>query len=291
MKLLRESKTITYLENQSTTVYLKKPTGPQTCFTVYGSPSTPGAGNWAFEYQPQDAEKLWSGIPRDADIVVTHTPPQGYCDTATKDDRSGCPALLRRLAEVRPLLHVCGHIHEARGIERISWSPSRSDSLDDGAGRWQDPGRGNKKLSLLDLTSKAGRPLSDSACKPRQKGFEGQPGLSMPEFGVLQPDQENLNSTSSLIGVALQESEASGWIEDSGVVEQRRGVVVSRAALQGDSGWQSRSPLTYGDYVESVVINASFLGPRINGKPGPINKPIVVDIDLPVWKVDEDENV
>ncbi|KAF2628128.1 Metallo-dependent phosphatase, partial [Macroventuria anomochaeta] len=154
MKLLRESKTVTYLENKSTMIYLRKPTGPQTYFKVFGSPSTPGPGNWAFEYQEQDAGKMWSAIPKDADIVVTHTPPKGHCDAATKDDRSGCPSLLQRLAVVRPLLHVCGHIHEARGIECVRWSPSRSDSLVDSVENWQDPGSGNKKLSLLDLTSK-----------------------------------------------------------------------------------------------------------------------------------------
>ena len=292
MKLLRESKTITYLENQSTTVYLEKPTGPQTYFKIFGSPSTPGPGNWAFEYQPQEAGKLWSEIPEDADVVVTHTPPKGHCDTATKDDRSGCPALLRRLAEVRPLLHVCGHIHEARGVERVHWGPSLSDSPVDGVERWQDPGRGNKKLSLLDLTSKARRPLGNSVLATRQtKPCSLQCGLGGQK--VPQPGHDNLNSTSSHSRTkdALQESEAPGRIVDSGVVEQMRGVVVPRAALQGDSGCQSRSPLRYEDRIETAVINAAYLGPRNNGKPGPTNKPIVVDVDLPVWNIDDYGNV
>lgn len=297
MKLLRESETIIYLEDQSTMVHLKKPTGPQTHFKVFGSPRTPGPGNWAFEYQGQNAEQLWSEIPRDADIVVTHTPPKEHCDAATKDDRSGCAALLQRLAVVRPLLHVCGHIHEARGIERVHWSPSRNDSLVESVEYWQDPGLGNKKLSLLDLTYKSGRPLGNSVLATRhnqsgslQRSLGGQPGLSMHGFGVFQPDQEKLESNSSLMGVALQESEAPGRTEDSGVVEQRRGVVAPRAALQGDSGGQSRSS-RYEDRIETLVINAAFLGPRINGKTTGTNKPIVIDIDLPVWKKDGDEDV
>lgn len=287
LKLLRESKTITYLENESKTVYLKEPTGPQTCFKVFGSPHTPGPGNWAFEYQEQDAERLWSDIPGDADIVVTHTPSKGHCDAATKDDRSGCAALLQRLAEVRPLLHVCGHIHEARGIQRVRWSSSRSDSLVDSVEHWQDPGSGNKKLSLLDLTSKAGRSVRNSVVVTRQTGVGSQSDLSMPGLVTFQPDQENLKATSSLSGGALEESEA---IEGSGTVGQRRDEVLPRAALQGDSGCQSRS-LRYEDRIESVVINAAYLGPRMNGKTTGTNKPIVVDIDLPVWTVDEDEHV
>ncbi|KAH6633551.1 Metallo-dependent phosphatase-like protein [Boeremia exigua] len=289
MKLLRESKTITYLENESTMVYLKEPNGPHTCFKVFGSASTPGPGNWAFEYQKDAAKGLWSAIPKDADIVVTHTPPRGHCDAATKDDRSGCPALLERLAIVKPLLHVCGHIHEARGIERIHWSPLlHSDSLVESVEHWRDPGNGNKKLSLLDLTSKSGHPLSNSVsttrqCQPdsRLRSPRIKPGL------VLQPDQDNLNSTSSLIGGALQENEAYGRIVDSGVGKQRRDIVAPGAALRGDSGGQSRPSR----YEETVVINAAFLGPRINGKTTGTNKPIVVDIDLPVWKRDGNEQV
>ncbi|UPX12880.1 uncharacterized protein EKO05_0003415 [Ascochyta rabiei] len=295
MKLLRESKTITYLENESMTVCLRKPAGPHTWFRVFGSPRTPGPGKWAFEYQEQDAQGLWAEIPDDVDLVVTHTPPRGHCDAATKDDRSGCPALLRRLAEVRPLLHVCGHIHEARGIERVRWSPTHSDSLVESVENWHDPGSGNKKLSLLDLTSKSERPLGNSASTTRQnapdslqRGVGGQPGVSMPGIGVLQPDQDNLNSTSSLIGGALQGSEALGRIEDSGVVVgQRRGVEPPRAALRGDSGLESRSS-RHECRVETAVMNASFLGPRIDGRITGTSKAIVVDIDLPVWKAKAD---
>ena len=289
--MLQESETITYLENESTVVYLKKPTGPQTRFKVFGSPSTPGLGRWAFEYQEQDAERLWASIPTDTDVVVTHTPPKGHCDAATKDSRSGCPALIRRLAVVRPLLHVCGHIHEARGIDRVQWSPFRNDSLVESTEHWKDPGSGNKKLSLLDLTSKSGRslgrPLGASVCATRQSESDSLRGGSgdqfgLPEIGVFQPDQHNLKSTSSLTEVALQESEASEWPEDSGVMEQRHDVVAPRAALQGDSGSQSRSLR----YEETAVINAAFLGPRINGRTTGTNKPIVVDIELPVWMED-----
>lgn len=279
-------------------VYLQKPSGPQTCFKVFGSPSTPGPGNWAFEYQEGDAQGLWLAIPEDADIVVSHTPPKGHCDAATKDNRSGCAALAERLAVVRPSLHVCGHIHEARGVERVLWSPSRIDSLVQSVEYWQDPGSGNKKLSLLDLTAKSGRPLGNSVVATRQIKSDllqgsprGQPCLSKPDQEVLQPDEDNLNSTSSsdlsLTEDALQKSEARGKMGDSGVVEQKCGVDAARAALPGDSGNLSRSS-RYENRIESVIINAAFLGPRLNGRTTGTNKPIVVDIDLPVWKVDDE---
>lgn len=302
LKLLRESSTITFLENESKMVYLQKLSGPQTCFKVFGSPSTPGPGNWAFEYEENYAERVWSAIPEDADIVVSHTPPKGHCDAAMKDDRSGCAALLKRLAIVRPYLHVCGHIHEARGVERVLWTPLRHDSLVESVEYWQDPGIGNKKLSLLDLTAKSGRPLGESVVATRQidsdllrGGARGQPCLSKPDQEGLQPDQVNLNSTSSSglsrTDRALQENEAPGGMRDSGIVEQKCGVDASRTALPGDSGSLLRSS-RYETHIESVIINAAFLGPRLNGRTTGTNKPIVVDIDLPVWKVDnEDEDV
>lgn len=298
LKLLRESSTITYLENEAAMVYLHKSTGPRTGFKVFGSPMTPGPGNWAFEYQEKDAEKSWSAVPDDADIVISHTPPKGLCDAATKDDRSGCAALLQRLAIVRPLLNVCGHIHEARGVERVVWSSACSDSPVESVERWQDPSYGTRKLSLLDLTTKSGHPLGNSVIGTRQIktdlprcGLGCQPCLSMPGE-VFEPDEDNLKPTSlSLTEYALQENEAAGRIEDSGVGERKRGIVVSRAALQGDSGSRSRWS-RHESCIETAVINAALLGPRMNGRTTGTNKPIVVDIDLPVWQVDDgDEDV
>lgn len=242
--------------------------------------------------------RLWSAIPKDADIVVTHTPPRGHCDGAMKDDRSGCTALLQRLAIIRPSLHVCGHIHEARGIQRVHWSSSQKDSVVASVEHWEDPGRGNKKLSLLDLTSKTGRPLGSSVLATRQiqsyslqSDEMDQLDFSRSGIAVPQPDEVHLKSTTtSLIEDALQVSEAYGRIEDGGVVEHRRGGDRPGAALQGDSGRQSRSSRS-SRYEETAVINAAFLGPRINGKTAGTNKPIVVDIDLPVWKGDDDGNV
>ena len=183
-------------------------------------------------------------------------------------------------------MHVCGHIHEARGIDRVQWSPFRNDSLVESIEHWKDPGSGNKKLSLLDLTSKSGRPLGrllgGSTCATRQsESYSGGSGgqVDLPEIGVLQPDQHNLKSTSSLTEVALQENEASERPDDSGVLEQRHDLVAPRAALQGDSGRQSRSLR----YEETAVINVAFLGPRVNGRTTGTNKPIVVDIELPMW--------
>lgn len=99
---------------------------------------------------------MWEDIPHDADIVMTHTPPRGHCDDAAGDQPTGCPALLEALRVVRPQLAVCGHIHEGRGVEFVRWCPPASvESLGgEHATKWQDPGKDNKKTSVVDLTTK-----------------------------------------------------------------------------------------------------------------------------------------
>ncbi|KAG8709104.1 hypothetical protein FRC08_018538 [Ceratobasidium sp. 394] len=71
---------------------------------------------------PERAQAVWESIPLDTDILITHGPPFNHLDMTTRGKSCGCPALLDRMWRVQPLLHVFGHIHEARGIETLDWS-------------------------------------------------------------------------------------------------------------------------------------------------------------------------
>lgn len=84
--------------------------------TVYGSPWQPWFGGWAFNL-PRGPElaAVWAKIPDRTDILVTHGPPAGILDRTFRGDEVGCADLLARVLEVRPRLHVFGHIHEAAG--------------------------------------------------------------------------------------------------------------------------------------------------------------------------------
>ena len=86
---------------------------------IYGSPWQPEFCNWAFNLKrgPQ-LEEIWSRIPQDTDILITHGPPYGILDK-TYDGRSvGCQDLSARLAQLPKLkAHIFGHIHEAYGRE------------------------------------------------------------------------------------------------------------------------------------------------------------------------------
>jgi hypothetical protein len=169
---------VVYLEHGGTTIKL-----PQhgTSISVFGSPCTPsdpsksesdlagskvkGSHCWAFQYSSTKAEEIWQAVPEDTDILITHAPPAGHCDTSRYWSRGGCLALLQRVRAVKPALHVCGHCHEGRGAEVVRWGGdgtdgSESDVEVESVRYWQDPGTGSKKQSLLDLTgSKGGQRL------------------------------------------------------------------------------------------------------------------------------------
>ncbi|KAF1823557.1 Metallo-dependent phosphatase [Dissoconium aciculare CBS 342.82] len=134
---------------------------------VFGSPyshaDTNKRQNWAFQYAEDDADACWSNITSDIDLLITHSPPRGHCDTSRHWQGGGCPTLARTISRVRPLLHVCGHCHEGRGVEIIEWNeqPSSSSTTEQVSRvlPWEDPGKNSKKQSLLDLTGRRGYTL------------------------------------------------------------------------------------------------------------------------------------
>lgn len=106
---------ITYLENQEVTIG---------GFKIWGSPITPWfyGEKWAFNRQRgKDIKEVWSKIPSDTDIVITHGPVVGRHDYVPSSSQFvGCEELKNRLEEIRPKLHVCGHIHEGHGEEMVN---------------------------------------------------------------------------------------------------------------------------------------------------------------------------
>lgn len=89
-------------------------------FKIYGSPWTPPYGNMWFMANETEIKKRWIAIPDDTDILITHGPPKHIKDgvrrwSTTPMEHVGCPHLLARVQEVKPLLHVFGHIHEGYG--------------------------------------------------------------------------------------------------------------------------------------------------------------------------------
>ncbi|GMT37091.1 hypothetical protein PFISCL1PPCAC_28388 [Pristionchus fissidentatus] len=85
--------------------------------TFYGSSWHPLEG-YPF-YRPRDElGKKWDRIPENVDVLITHSPPLGQLDLYPPAERWGCRYLLEKVEELRPHLHVFGHVHDCYGAVR-----------------------------------------------------------------------------------------------------------------------------------------------------------------------------
>lgn len=87
---------------------------------IYGTPWTPTFMDWAFMKDEQfadvgEATEIYSKIPPNLDILITHGPPRGILDMTPRGEAAGSGILLQRVWDVRPRYHVFGHIHEGYG--------------------------------------------------------------------------------------------------------------------------------------------------------------------------------
>ena len=63
---------------------------------VYGSPYTLVYSDGAFPVcKGKDSVHMWSKIPNDTDILITHGPPKGILDLTKKLKNVGCRELLQ----------------------------------------------------------------------------------------------------------------------------------------------------------------------------------------------------
>lgn len=85
---------------------------------IWGSPITP----WHFELafnrkRGWEINKHWKLIPKNTDILITHGPALGILDHIGTAEQVGCRDLLRNIKRIKPKFHICGHVHEAYGVE------------------------------------------------------------------------------------------------------------------------------------------------------------------------------
>ncbi|HUZ94893.1 MAG TPA: metallophosphatase domain-containing protein [Edaphobacter sp.] len=84
---------------------------------IWGSPCTPNDWGVFGPATDREREALFSRIPEDTDILITHGPLRGILDRASRQKKSqGCDQLLAAVRRVRPRLHVFGHIHQEYGM-------------------------------------------------------------------------------------------------------------------------------------------------------------------------------
>jgi len=105
---------------------------------IHGSPVQPEFCDWAFNRARTKEESSdfgnnpwnhyeyigthWDKISKDTDILITHGPAYGILDqvkmlgSPNLGAHVGCEELRNKIEEIKPKLHVSGHIHEARGV-------------------------------------------------------------------------------------------------------------------------------------------------------------------------------
>ncbi|TMM31499.1 metallophosphoesterase [Polaribacter aestuariivivens] len=82
----------------------------------WGSPIQPTFFNWAFNRnRGKEIKKHWDLIPNNIDVLITHGPPYKVLDLTKNETYAGCEELKKKVLEIKPKLHVFGHIHEAYG--------------------------------------------------------------------------------------------------------------------------------------------------------------------------------
>lgn len=258
------SPSVVFLQHQTAIVQLTRATGPRTIFKIFGSPFSQFKGNWAFGYDSADARALWSQIPHDTDIVVTHTPPYSHCDRNADGHPVGCKVLRMALGTVKPLLAVCGHVHESRGYERIRWGSSSPGNGSQHPLKLQTtpgtlPPMGSKKQNLIDLTGKKGEGLDNDGFAIR----------NVPDF------LSSLESPSqSILILPSASSQSSSPPDNKDEVQDRQNGCINNPMQQEI---QSRRR-------ETCLVNAAIVATSWPFKGGKrFNAPIVVDLNLPVW--------
>ena len=104
-------KDVIYLENNSCEIEGLK---------VWGSPYSLPFNDWYFMKPEIELAKIYSKIPKDTDIIISHSPPHGIMDRTANRYNCGSFSLLEKIKEIKPKLVIFGHIHCCRGIYKDS---------------------------------------------------------------------------------------------------------------------------------------------------------------------------
>ncbi|EXJ63745.1 hypothetical protein A1O7_00080 [Cladophialophora yegresii CBS 114405] len=319
--LVKSDPSIVYLNHEARHVTITHEDGQQSRLKVFGSPYSPARGFRAFWYSTESAPQLWDQIPLDSDIVVTHTPAKYHRDETGKGGSVGCEVLRQTLWRVRPRLFVCGHIHEAYGVEIVNWDLSslnvrfKERSLRE----CTDPEPGSKKQFRVDLTSRA-RSLAlkndggtgnlvppTELCRLRGVEVDGPADWTMIEKRDYDTSDDAASDAADEQELAAREQHAGKAVlpdvphpptppfpdfekaERPASYKANNSHHIRHLGTRGQGGPAS-SPRSDQEALsgregreETCIVNAAFMATNFPHNGGKrFHKPIVIDLDLPV---------
>jgi hypothetical protein len=303
---------IVYLNHESKTIEFSHADGSSSKLNVFGSPYSPAHGFWAFGYSPEAASQLWDQIPLYSDIVVTHTPPKYHRDECSKRGTAGCEALRQTLWRVRPRLVVCGHIHEAHGVEVVEWDlTDRNVKYKEVSTRcYPDTEPQSKKQYTIDLSSRSRSSAlnNDGACgnlpqptcllRVQNAASDGLVDADIaPEDGIM--DQESAKYERQKDPVLpvprlRKPPPPAEPFPDHEKAERpaSRTTFPTNSQHLGTRGHGGPASSAHSDHdaisgregrSETCVVNAAFMSnnyPHVGGKR--FHKPVVIELDFPV---------
>ena len=82
-----------------------------------GVPITP-FGSWSYDFTEEQAVELLAACPAGC-VLVSHSPPKGAVDQSSSGQSLGSVAVRDTILRQRPVLVVCGHIHESAGKQSV----------------------------------------------------------------------------------------------------------------------------------------------------------------------------
>jgi len=112
-----------YLENESVQIE---------GIRFWGSPYSKIFNNWSFMADDDYLAHIWEYIPDNTDIVITHGPAFGILDVVGWQSE-GSQSLRKRIDEIKPKIHIHGHIHECYGFIKREHTEHINASILDGA--------------------------------------------------------------------------------------------------------------------------------------------------------------
>jgi len=100
----------------SNAIYLENTSVQIEGIKIFGSPYSLRFFSWAFMKSEKQLEQMWELIPKNTDIVLTHSPCRNILDvTTTTDENCGSFSLRNKIKELQTKIHICGHLHSSHG--------------------------------------------------------------------------------------------------------------------------------------------------------------------------------